>query len=201
MLDEPTGGLEPNVTYKGTTVPSDSLLGRALRLLSDYQQGRLPANVSTVIDSLDETASSLSVVLAGREQAWADAATLTTRLAEADDRAVRLINELADFKAKVRDIALDVRAEEGWCVSGFNDVMDRLGLDRLVEAVDVTMSVGTFTISELQVRAGESADAAVDRLKDVIADGIQTALRTLRGSYSDHDAARSDIDAEWEVSS
>lgn len=60
--------------------------------------------------------------------------------------------ELEQFKQKVRDVALEVRADNGWCVDGFNSVMEDLGLEKLPTS---------FTI-EVEVPARQIVTVAID---------------------------------------
>jgi hypothetical protein len=58
---------------------------------------------------------------------------------------VRLIDA---FRIQVRDVAIDVASEQGWCESGLNRRLEELGLDPVLGTAEWTIEVnGTVTVT------------------------------------------------------
>jgi hypothetical protein len=132
--------------------------------------------------------------------------TLTQQLAEERYKAERLSIELSAsrntaaavndeferFKAKVRELGLQVKEDNGWCDDGFNEVMRELGLPLLPHTFRVKMTLTATREVEVDV---DASDLEPDSRNE---DGVRSYLE-------DIDAARDYVSQElgygdWDLS-
>lgn len=69
---------------------------------------------------------------------------ITKLESERDDLRIRLSQAhlaLDEFKTQVREKAIEVAKENGWCKDGLNEVLDELGLERYNDSYTVTVSM------------------------------------------------------------
>lgn len=74
-------------------------------------------------------------------------------LAAARRRADLAEAQLNGFKEEVREVALEVRRENGWCDQGFNDTMDKLGLEKLPHTFVVEVEVTAKQVISVEIDA------------------------------------------------
>jgi hypothetical protein len=92
---------------------------------------------------------------------------LRTRITELEAILRRQRDTHDAFKQKVREVAISVREEMGWCLSGLNDRLEQLGL----ELVEVEWEVMATVSLRLTVTAADE-DSARAQAEDVINDAV-----------------------------
>ncbi len=77
----------------------------------------------------------------------------------------RMLNDARDtheqFRAHVRELAIETKHEQEWCLEGLNKGLRALGLDEYMPSHEVRVSITVYATVE-----AESADAARDRLRE-----------------------------------
>ncbi len=65
------------------------------------------------------------------------------------------------FRAQVRELAIETKHEQDWCLEGLNQGLRALGLDEYMPSHEVRVSITVYATVE-----AENADAARDRLRE-----------------------------------
>jgi hypothetical protein len=115
---------------------------------------------------------------------------------EKDDRADT--DDLDEYKAFVREVAIDMGTAQGWCDDGVNGVLEELGLDRKTRKYRVRVRVEAYQYVDVEVEA-ENADEPprarstrtrvndeVDAYAGTRTTGRQPHRERLRGSPARH---------------
>jgi hypothetical protein len=76
---------------------------------------------------------------------------------EKDDRADT--DDLDEYKAFVREVAIDMGTAQGWCDDGVNGVLEELGLDRKTRKYRVRVRVEAYQYVDVDVEAENSDEA------------------------------------------
>jgi hypothetical protein len=96
----------------------------------------------------------------------------TTRALEAEGREAALRRELDQLKVSIHTVGARVRDEQGWCRSGFNEVMRELGLPEAPERFVVDVEVTATQTVRVEVEADILRDASFDETVE----GVQAYL-------------------------
>jgi hypothetical protein len=78
-------------------------------------------------------------------------------------------DDLDEYKAFVREVAIEMGTAQGWCDDGVNGVLEELGLDRKTRKYRVRVRVEAYQYVDVEVEA-ENADAAES---EVDSDAVQ----------------------------
>lgn len=73
---------------------------------------------------------------------------------------------LDEFRTKVRDKAIEVSKEEGWCTEGLNNTLRDLGLDPYVQKWRVSLTVDVQADDEYDARS--LVEGMLDGASDII---------------------------------
>lgn len=85
------------------------------------------------------------------------------------------LSALESFKRQVRTVALRVRQEENWCVPGFNQVMDELGLAVLPTRIEAELEL--VVTRRVKVVIDENVDDLLDEDGDIDEDAVLFRIR------------------------
>jgi hypothetical protein len=77
-----------------------------------------------------------------------------------------------EYRAHVREVALEVKAQMGWCDEGFNEAALRLGLEPLSHPFRVTVRVYAFQDVEIEIDAANEDAAREQALSDDVQERI-----------------------------
>lgn len=75
------------------------------------------------------------------------------------------------FRTQVRDVAIEVADEQGWCDDGLNERLEQLGLDPR----ERPYTVGVTVTLSLEIEEAVNQDSAEDQAKDLLSDMLSGA--------------------------
>jgi hypothetical protein len=116
-------------------------------------------------------------------QVHREAERLRIELSASRNTTAAVNDELENFKAKVREVGLRAKEDNGWCDDGFNDVMRELGLPLLPHTFRVKLTLTATREVEVDVDASDLEPGNRDD------DGVRSYL-------DDIDAAREYVNSE-----
>lgn len=109
-----------------------------------------------------------------------------------------LRTEFDTYKEKVREVALEFKAQENWCDEGFNEAMEALGLPRLVSRWRVPVEITATQTVYVTVEAEDEADA-VNEAGNLDSDEFYDQADSYSWSCSDYDiGSRYDVEEDDE---
>lgn len=92
--------------------------------------------------------------------------TIGIQLNQTREELAQLKTEFEAYKKQVRDVAIEVAAEQGWCDDGLNERLQELGLEPMARQWEVTVTLLGRQEVKIRVTAA-SDDAAAELAREV----------------------------------